>query len=212
MHCLGCHRDRLLGVFTSSFTSVPSQGVTFLVMLTVSLQRFLLLGRLLPAGAGACLVFLGAAVLRRAGAAVFSPLSNLDPSVGDQDRLSSRGSSCVTPAQRLRSNLKGPGLPVSCLHVQGPLIEQTAPPTAPPFCPELPENTHSCTVAVSHTDKHTHYQPQQTVACLPVCLSACFSACLPVSLPACLKSALHMSHVNDIKWAPPRELRLEGAG
>lgn len=63
------------------------------------------------------------------------------------------------------SNLKGPGLPSSlptCLRAP----DRATPAPPPPFCPELPGNTHSRTAFVEPTDKHVQYQQQQTVASL----------------------------------------------
>lgn len=95
---------------------------------------------------------------------------------------SSRSSSCVTSTQCLRSNLKGPGLPVSLpTHPRTPAKTTSQMPPTPhphPFCPELPENTHSCTLSVMHTDKHPPYQQQQTVAWLAGCWQSPDSACL----------------------------------
>lgn len=73
-----------------------------------------------------------------------------------------------------------------CPHVQGALTEQTAratPASPPPICPELPGNTHSCTVSIQHTDKHVQYQQQQTVACLPAWLAGWLLTKPRLSLP-----------------------------
>ena len=123
---------------------------------------------------------------------------------------SSSSTSCVTSTQHLRSNLKGPGLPVSLpTHPRTPLIDQPASP--PPrhhhfFCPELPANIHSCTLSVMHTDKRVHYQQQQTVGWLAGWLADCLAADKAQTQPAWPRR--HKNSTGDKHWPPATSSQL----